>query len=394
MADSVLVVRAPSPRRDTVPEVEKAAAPSEKRMPHIKALDGVRGLAIALVLLVHLLMSNNQPTGSALIDLFLKVRNAGWVGVDLFFALSGFLITGILFDSLGSEHYFRNFYVRRVLRIFPLYYGVLLILFLVFRPTWQDGRQLYVLLLYLQNTPFWWHGSQSAGIKDLTGHLWSLAAEEQFYFVWPLIVYWVRDRRRLLWIALGLALMAPISRMVMLAHGATFEATYKMTICRSDSLLAGAWLALAIRGPRKQAVLRAAAPLFWASFLACLAIAWKTGSFHWQENRTVNTIGYSLLAVCGTSLIAMVLRPESSVASVMMARPLRWLGKYSYGIYVVHMMVGGFYANFLHHHIHSKIALHVAVPVCNLLITLPLVWLSFRFYEQPFLRLKRYFGPA
>ncbi|HMF53550.1 MAG TPA: acyltransferase family protein, partial [Edaphobacter sp.] len=195
-------------------------------------------------------------------------------------------------------------------------------------------------------------------------------------------------------IALGLALMAPISRMVMLAHGATFEATYKMTICRSDSLLAGAWLALAIRGPRKQAVLRAAAPLFWASFLACLAIAWKTGSFHWQENRTVNTIGYSLLAIFGASLIAMVLRPESSVASVMMARPLRWLGKYSYGIYVVHMMVGGFYANFLHHHIHSKIALHVAVPVCNLLITLPLVWLSFRFYEQPFLRLKRYFGPA
>jgi peptidoglycan/LPS O-acetylase OafA/YrhL len=312
------------------------------------------------------------------------------MGVDLFFALSGFLITGILFDSLSNPHYFRNFYVRRVLRIFPLYYGVLLILFFVFRPSWHSGRQFYVLLLYLQNTPFWWHGSQSVQIKNATGHLWSLAVEEQFYFVWPFIVFWVRERRRLLWIALGLALLSPITRILLLAHGATLEATYKLTICRCDSLLTGAWLALAVRGPRRSAVLRAAVPAFWVAALLCLAIAIRSGDFFWETNRTVNTIGYSLLAICGTSLIAIVLR-TGFTASIMSSRILRWFGKYSYGIYIIHMLIGGLYMGFLTSHIHSKVMLHAAIPLANLMVTLPLAWLSFRFYEQPFLRLKRYF---
>lgn len=393
MADSALATKAPLPEKSVTRHEKQAAASGEKRMPHIPALDGVRGLAILLVLLFHLLRSNDAPTGSGPIDLILKLRDTGWIGVDLFFALSGFLITGILFDSLSSPHYFRNFYVRRVLRIFPLYYGVLLILFLVFRPAWHSGRQLYILLFYLQNTSLWWHGSQSGPIKDVTGHLWSLAVEEQFYFVWPFIVFWVRDRRRLLWIALGLASMAPLARILMLAHGATIEATYKMTLCRCDSLLSGAWLALAVRGPRKSAVLRAAIPAFWLAALSCLAIGIRSGNFHWQQNRTVNTIGYTLLAICGTSLIAIVLR-SGFTTSLMKTRLLRWLGKYSYGIYIIHMMVGGAYAGFLYSHIHSRIALHIAIPVCNLLITLPLAWLSFHLYEQRFLRLKRYFGPA
>ena len=394
MADSALVTKNSSPEKTAASDVQKTAHSGEKRMPHIQALDGVRGTAILLVLLFHLLQSNNAPTGSGMIDLILKIRNVGWIGVDLFFALSGFLITGILFDSLTGPNYFRNFYARRTLRIFPLYYGVLLILFFVFRPTWQTGRQFYVLLCYLQNTPLWWHGSQATALKDVTGHLWSLAVEEQFYLVWPLIVFWVRDRRRLMWVALGLALMAPICRMAMLSHGATYEATYKMTICRCDSLLSGAWLALAVRGPKKESILRFAAPAFWLTVLGCLVIAVREGNFHWQDSYAINTIGYSLLAICGTSLIAMTLNQGSLTTSMMKSSVLRWLGKYSYGIYVFHMMLGAIYSKFLYSHIHSHIALHLAVPVCNLLITLPLAWLSFRFYEQPFLRMKRYFGPA
>lgn len=369
MAESPLAIVAP-PKQDAGTAGSQQQAPlRERRMPHITALDGVRGLAILLVLLFHLLRSNDTLTSSALVNLILKLRDTGWIGVDLFFALSGFLITGILFDSLSNPHYFRNFYVRRVLRIFPLYYGVLLILFFVFRPTWHSGRQFYVLLFYLQNTPFWWHGSQSGPIKDLTGHLWSLAAEEQFYFVWPFIVFWVRERRRLLWIALGLALLAPVTRVLMLAHGATIEATYKMTICRCDSLLAGAWLALAVRGPRRSAVIRAAIPTFWIAAILCVAIGVRSGTFHWQANRTVNTIGYTLLAICGTSLIAIVLR-GGGTASLMNSRVLRWFGRYSYGIYVIHMMVGGAYYGLINSHIHSKVALHVAIPVCNLLVNL------------------------
>ncbi|QNI36966.1 acyltransferase family protein [Edaphobacter albus] len=372
----------------------ESAVSHEKRMPHIQALDGVRGLAITLVLLVHLLWSSNRPTGSFFIDLLLKVKNAGWIGVDLFFALSGFLITGILFDSLTGKHYFRNFYMRRALRIFPLYYGVLFVLFLVFRPTWNTGRQLYVLLFYLQNTSLWWHGSQVAAIKDITGHLWSLAVEEQFYLVWPVIVFLVRDRRKLLWVALALAFTAPVTRMILLAHGANFEATYKLTICRSDALLAGGWLALAIRGKHRESILRAAAPVFGLAVVACLIIAWKTGSFNWEDNRLINGLGYSILALASTSLIAMALVPGSRTASIMNWSVLRWLGKYSYGIYIFHQMMGVIYAAFLQTHIHSRGGLHAAILICNLMLTFPLAWLSFRFYERRFLRLKRYFGPA
>jgi peptidoglycan/LPS O-acetylase OafA/YrhL len=375
----------------TTAQVIPVSAPRDS-LKHIASLDGIRGLAIAMVLVNHLLWSSPQ-TGSRLMDFVAKIRAGGWIGVDLFFALSGFLITGILFDTLNTGHYFKNFYARRALRIFPLYYGVLLVLFIVFRPThWTEGRQLYVILVYLQNTPLWWNGSQSRAIKDVTGHLWSLAVEEQFYLVWPVLIFWIRDRRKLLWTAVALATVAPIARTLMLHHGAPAEATYKMTICRADSLLTGAWLALAVRGERRETVLRFALPVFCLAMLLCGVIAWRSGSFDWEGNYAINAYGYSLLAIAGTSLIAMALSTGSLTSRLMHSSLLRWLGKYSYGIYIFHMLVSFVYPAFLHAHIHSKVVLHIAVLVCNLAITLPLAWLSYHFYEQPFLRLKRHFN--
>lgn len=370
---------------------EETTASHPKRMPHIRALDGVRGLAIALVLMVHLLESNDSPKGSALLHLIVSLKNTGWVGVDLFFALSGFLITGILFDSLGEQHYFRNFYVRRALRIFPLYYGVLLVLFLIFRPTWDTGRQLYLQLAYLQNTPLWWNAPQVGMLRGLTVHLWSLAVEEQFYLAWPIIVLLVRDRRKLMWVAFGLVLTAPLVRTALLMHGAAFATTYTSTICRADSLLSGAWLALAVRGEWRDRILRLAPVTFWIAILCCLGIAWKTGTFYWDKNVLVNTVGYSALAVAGTSLIAMALRAGSATTAIMDTYPLRWLGKYSYGIYVLHPMVGFFYIPWVQAHVHGKIAQHLATAAATLAIALPVAWISYHFYERRFLRLKRYF---
>ena len=121
---------------------------------HVLALDGVRGLAILAVLAFHLLASNNQSTHTA-VQILLDIRGLLWSGVTLFFALSGFLITGILFDTLGSETYFRTFFGRRALRIFPLYYGVLLVLLLLTRPMHLDWHgQAYRLLTYTPNIPF------------------------------------------------------------------------------------------------------------------------------------------------------------------------------------------------------------------------------------------------
>ncbi|HEY1743105.1 MAG TPA: acyltransferase [Granulicella sp.] len=376
------------------PTSVSAVAPRDSLM-HIDSLDGVRGVAISLVLIFHLLSSNSQ-TGSSFTNFIVKLRGAGWVGVDLFFSLSGFLITGILFDTLRTNHYFKNFYARRFLRIFPLYYGVLLVLFLIFHPIhFHQGRQFYLLFAYLQNTPLWWNGLKTA-VAYPTDHLWSLAVEEQFYLVWPVLIFLIRDRRKLLWTAVGLALMAPAARFFLLAHGASFQDTYKLTICRTDSLLAGAWLALIVRGRLRDTVLRFATPVFWLSVLACGEIAWRSGNFDWGGNRSINSYGYSIVAIASTSLVAMALRPASITARAMRARVLRFLGKYSYGIYVYHQMIGILVVwlvdGFLERHIHSKSLYHLAIMACVLLVTIPLALLSYHFYEQPFLKLKRYFN--
>lgn len=372
-----------------------ASAKPRESLKHIDSLDGVRGVAIAMVLIFHLLWSNNQ-TGSTIMNFLAGFRGAGWIGVDLFFSLSGFLITGILFDTLHTGHYFKNFYGRRFLRIFPIYYGLILVLYLVFHPIHFDQVRPFLLLIsYVQNTPLWWHGLQTPVVFS-TDHLWSLAVEEQFYLVWPVLMFFIRDRKKLVWTAAILALMAPITRIFLLAHGAPFTATYKLTVCRADSLLAGAWLALMVRGKLRDRVLRYAAPTFGLALLLCGIIAWRFGNFDWEINRAINSYGYSILAIVSTSLIAMALRPHSITARMMRAKTLRFLGKYSYGIYVYHeiisILVTLWVRDFLEHHIHSKILYHLAFMACVLLITIPLAMLSFHFYEKPFLKLKKYFN--
>lgn len=376
------------------PTSVSASAPRDS-LKHIDSLDGVRGVAISMVLITHLLASNSR-TGSRIMDFILGVRGAGWVGVDLFFSLSGFLITGILFDTLRTNHYFKNFYARRFLRIFPLYYGVLLILFIVLHPIHlSECRQFFLLVVYLQNTPLWFNGIQTT-VAHPAGHLWSLAVEEQFYLVWPVLIFFIRDRRKLLWTAAILALMAPATRFFLLAHGGSFKDTYTLTICRADSLLAGAWLALMVRGKLRDTVLRYAAPVFWLAVLACFIIGLRAGTFDWESSRAINSYGYSIIAIASTSLIAMALRPGSITAKTMRANALRFLGKYSYGIYVYHqiifILVVWLCKGFLEHHIHSKSLYHIALMICVLLVTIPLAMMSYHFYEQPFLRLKRYFN--
>lgn len=388
MADTLVEF---APLRSNTPKGNAPEPHLNKRMPHIWALDGIRGLAVSLVLFFHLLQSNDNPAGSHLIHLIVQIKQTGWIGVDLFFALSGFLITGILVDLFGEQHYFRNFYVRRALRIFPLYYAVLLILYAALRPTWSGGRQFYLLLVYLQNTALWWHGAHSMLLQSLTGHLWSLATEEQFYFMWPVVVFLVRDRRKLMGIAAALVLAVPVFRTFLLLHGVTYQVIYTSTFCRADSLLAGAWLALAARSSLRDRVLRIAPFTFWAAILFCLGIAWATGSFYWDRNPMVATVGYSALAVAATSLIAMALEIGSRTAAILTVSPLRWLGKYSYGIYILHPMVYLLVEPHIESRVHAKIALHLALFTVTLAGTFSLAWLSYNLYERRFLGLKKYF---
>src|SRR5919106_250426 len=159
----------------------------------IPALDGLRGIAVILVMLHHFALYGTKPV-SLFVDKALKaVLLSGWIGVDLFFVLSGFLITGILIDSKGGTRYFRTFYARRFLRIFPLYYGFLLA-FLVLVPLLHPVGSAFTALLTEQGWYWTYLINWKIGLTGwpeyyILGHFWTLAVEEQFSVFWPLVVF-------------------------------------------------------------------------------------------------------------------------------------------------------------------------------------------------------------
>jgi peptidoglycan/LPS O-acetylase OafA/YrhL len=388
-------------------DAETAMTPQRRRtetdpnLGHLPALDGVRGLAIILVLIVHLTSSSYALTGSRLINAIIVFCRFGWVGVCLFFVLSGFLITGILFEALGQKSYFVRFYARRFLRIFPLYYGCLFLLFLLSGPlgiSWNGSEPTY--LAYLQNTPPWIY-RVPVSVHRYTSHFWSLAVEEQFYLFWPWLVFAIRDRGKLIVASLLLAATAPLLRTaILLSHSVDPVFFLKFTPCQIDSLLIGGAFALAIRGRSAATLLRFSPVSFLLLISLCVAmnLNFHTRQFEADGSELFNSIGYTTLAAAFAALIGWALQPKSLGEAFFQLAPLRWFGRYSYGIYVIHFIVwntrifGTYPRLLIDERWHSK-TLGVALGgLPALVVTLSLAWLSYRFYESPFLRLKKYFG--
>jgi len=332
-------------------EVRNAAASDlrterSESVGHVPVLDGLRAVAILGVMLMHftiveprILQASNLPD-----RVLWQIGLAGWVGVDLFFVLSGFLITGILLDTKGGEGYFRNFYMRRVLRILPLYYGSLVVLFLVIPMVapaivHDIGRlshgQVW-LWTYLSNIAIGITGSWQA-VPPLTGHYWSLAVEEQFYLLWPLVVYSV-SRSRLLSVALGLWVGALALRIAMLWLGVSPTSVFVLTPTRMDGLAAGAAVATLARHPGgllavRQAIKRALSG--GAVGLALIVLA--TGTLG-QYDAIMQTAGFTLLSSTFAALLAfLLLAEERSLVHRFLAHPwARHIGMRSYALYVFH----------------------------------------------------------
>jgi peptidoglycan/LPS O-acetylase OafA/YrhL len=378
-----------------------AALPPPENKLYYPALDGLRALAVSVVFLYHYAAN--------------RVFWWGWTGVDLFFVLSGFLITGILYDTLGKRNYFKTFYIRRTLRIFPLYYTVWLII-LVLTPfahiIWN--RWLVVWPLYLGNLMRPWAlmdgqsifyvNAYSKGIAQpflVIGHFWSLCIEEQFYFVWPLVVFLVRDRRKLMSICIAGIVGSILLRCgLWIVFSPAFRGggvLYTLPITRFDTLLAGAWVALWLRDPSVSiaAARRKFSPVGFGSFVILIAtfafIIWRLGQEPTFSDDRIQTYGFSVIAAVAVWILLACLDPSSLLHRALLWRPLARIGRVSYGIYVIHLIPSLFFER-LNAMTTSSILHHLSLPISFAIVYL-VAELSFRYLETPFLGLKARWAP-
>jgi len=346
-------------------------------------------------------------------------------GVSIFFVLSGFLITGVLYDARNTLGRFRTFYIRRSLRIFPLYYAfwiVMLLLTPVWHTQWNRGNLLYLVyagnhiwgmfrdpvenhmaLVHLYIRPYSFFG----GVHDVyplyVGHFWTLSVEEQFYLAWPLVVFHVRSRIHLIRICVAtmvvvfaariIAVMWMPEHMNLLGH---------LTILRCDEFLLGGFAALVLRGKHASQLLRrgwlllcTGAAGIAASLCVCLYIRTEINTARWTF--TVQTAMFDVLAL-GCILLAM--QERTWLARMLSWRPLRALGRISYGFYVFHDIPHMFYARavdlFTDHFSYdfSDPQVMGMVAVLAFTCTLVLAGLSYRLIERPFLKLKNKWAPT
>jgi peptidoglycan/LPS O-acetylase OafA/YrhL len=357
----------------------------------IPALDGVRALALLLVLAHNFNVPYATRHGLAHgLELFM---DWGWVGVQLFFVLSGFLITGILLDTRSAPNYYRSFYARRTLRIFPLYYATLIFGLVILprilgHPLPGHEHQIW-LWLYLSN---WASALLDVGVYGF-GPFWSLAVEEQFYLLWPLVVRRLSSR---VFLSLCILLMAAAlaARVVCRAHGLSADAVYELTFCRIDALALGAVGALLLRTPAAAAwIERNTMSLSFGSLLAFLLGAWATRGYP-RLTVPTQTFGFTVLAWCfGVLVVGAVVSQARGgpLARLFSLPPLRAIGRYSYAMYVFHDPLFENIGRPLLARWHPgpyPVPIALSFFVVMTAATFALAWCSYRVLERPFLRLK------
>jgi peptidoglycan/LPS O-acetylase OafA/YrhL len=370
--------------------------PTLKLGAHLPALDGLRGIAILSVMFSHFILFV-PAEGSVVGRVIVKLAHTGWAGVDLFFVLSGFLITGILADSRGKESYFRTFYMRRTLRIFPLYYAFLLLAFVVlplihFGDETPPASNAPWFVLYAANL-FVARDGSFANAGGL-GHLWSLAVEEQFYLVWPLVIYFLPPRaaERAAVAAFFIALAVRCG--MVLTHTST-TAMFVLLPARFDALAAGGFIAL--RARNAGGVLGLVRPARVVLVLALAAIVAITATAHADirfENPWRAAVLYSLLALFFGALLVLAIAAQERalLGRALTSRVLSIFGRYSYGLYVLHglapplLALLGLYAAGL-----TSVAGALGFAAAAMAIAFAFAFVSFHAFEQRMLGLKRLF---
>jgi len=380
--------------------VERALASGE----HMPVLDGLRGVAILLVFATHAIAAPLAPAATRVDAAVHAIAYVGWTGVDLFFVLSGFLITGILLDTKGQPGWWPNFVARRALRIFPLYYGALTVLF-VLLPRLVRWSEPTFITLQANQSWYWTYtvnvlAALHGGTPLNTGHLWSLSIEEQFYLIWPLIV-WACSARALLRVAMLAVISGFVFRLgFVMQDPADTVPAYFLTPGRLDGLMTGAALAVVARMPSGLVRLKASAPrVLGSGVLALGALAALRGGLD-PKDPVVAVAAFPGVAVTYGALLVMVLTgpPTSRLVRAVRSGWLGKWGKYSYGIYVIHYPLLGaiawkttFYLNGVAVLGGSRLPSVLLLAAVGMSLSYAFAWLSYHVYEKRFLELKRYF---
>ena len=311
---------------------------------HILALDGLRGIAILLVVASHF-VSNLRITADGWAWPLVTLAHAGWTGVDLFFVLSGFLITGILIDARGSNSYFKAFYARRALRILPAYYGFLFIIF-VMLPLLRVGVGDNAMLARQHQGWYWLHLTNiMMALGELPGHgpypstlFWSLAVEEQFYLVWPAIVA-LSPVRALRKVCIGGVILCIALRVAGGITGVSGLTLSVLPITRGDALFVGGLLAIEYRRGGLERYAKLAKALVPIALVLLVALMSVYGQLDYMDPGTA-MFGSIAIMVIGASAVVIGISVRSLwVARTLKSPVLRSFGRYSYAIYIVHTAV-------------------------------------------------------
>ena len=330
------------------------------RAHRVSSLDGLRGVAVALVVVYHYF------------DLPL------WMGVDIFFVLSGYLITTILLAERNDHDFWKNFYLRRVTRLSPPF-----VLMLIGTALLGVGHWIVTapyIAMFAANVGVVRHPQVFAASQ--LALLWSLAVEEHFYFVWPGLVR-TFSRRTLCIILAGIIVLEPVLRVITgRTHDWVF--TYFLTPFRLDGLACGALIAIAIQHDKARAWLsRYAGPIAALGLIALAACMPRMAIA--EHKQFHNAVVFSLLAVTFGAVLAYL---RTANAEALPARalgwwPLAWLGRVSYGVYLYHLLI------FM---LVQRLASRPGMPRLHgiteaaILLTLLAAWVSFRYIEEPIIR--------
>jgi peptidoglycan/LPS O-acetylase OafA/YrhL len=397
----------------TTERATDASAHAVRLPAHLPRLDGVRGVAI-FVVAVHMLSLLATPPdwlGRLCTSLFAY----GWMGVQLFFALSGFLITGILLEARGSSNYLSGFYARRFLRIFPLYYGTLFVAFVVLpavgyvpKEIAHDRPHQIWLWAYVSN---WAVGTRAS--SQALHHFWSLSVEEQFYLIWPFALMRTGPRACLR-LCLIVAALALVARLALLNAGVSTDCIYEYSVARMDALALGGAAAAALRIPEIGRRLAASPGRLWATSLAVFVVGAAASHRYVLATFAASSVGYSFLAAAAALVVLAAATSDlrtsdartsgartsdvrSPSQSLLLSTPLRALGKYSYAVYVFHKPLHDFVGK----PVLARLGLDAtrSTPVALAYVAVALTasfgvaFASYHLYEKHFLRRKSRFAP-